>query len=109
MAGEVTNIRLSDLQAIVSRMEERLSVLEVEKVRNESLTAAVTELKILMGEHMRSSMTKSEGLEKRMSDLQIQMMNEINKLQKAVLIAVLGGAGAGATAMKLASLFLGVG
>lgn len=103
MAGEVTNIRLADLQTAVLRMEERIVSLEAERVRGEQLFSGMAELKDMLKDHVR---TDSE-LEKRITALQLQMAAEIAKLQKAVLIAILGGAGAGATAMKLVGTLLG--
>ena len=108
MAGEVTNLRLGDIQACLAKMEERLHILETEKVRNEALTTAVADLKVMMAEHMSSSISKSVSLERRFTELQLHMVNEINKLQKGLLIVGLGGAGLGAASVKILTAILGV-
>ena len=106
--AEGTDVKVNDLRQAVRDLNDKVSKIEAELVRNEGLVVSVADLKTMMMEHMGSSTSKSERLEQRLVELQLQMAQEVSKLQKALLIATLGGAGAGATAMKfLAPLFGG--
>jgi len=105
--GEVTNVWIEELKHSVKILSEKVSHLESELARNESLVVSVADLKIMMHEHIRASADKAERLESRFMELQLKMANDIAKLQKAVLVASLGGAGAGATVMKLLGPLMG--
>ena len=103
--AEGTDVKVNDLRQAVRDLTDKVSKIEAELVRNEGLVVSVTDLKTMMVEHMTSSARKSENMEQRLVDLQLLLATEVAKLQKAIIIATLGGAGAGATAMKFLAPF----